>query len=91
MESKDFLQANKLTESLANRRVDENGELFQFNKIHEMVYEKGFTGFLFRYNSSEERVRKVDLTKRNVPVNSLLSLEPAYPYGVRINWLKYKD
>ena len=56
-----------------------------------MVYEKGFTGFSFRYNFSEERVRKVDLTKRNVPVNSLQSLEPAYPNGVRINWLKYKD
>ena len=34
----------------------------------------------------EERVRKVDLTERNVPVNSLQSLEPAYPNGVRINW-----
>ena len=40
---------------------------------------------------SEEKVRKVDLTKRNIPVNSRQSLKPAYPNGVRINWLKYKD
>ena len=33
----------------------------------------------------------VDLTKRNVLVNSLQSLKPAYPNGIRINWYKYKD
>ena len=56
-----------------------------------MVYEKEFTGFSFRYNFSEKGVRMVDLTKRNVLVNSLQSLEPAYPNGIRINWYKYKD
>ena len=71
--------------------MDEDGEVFSFNKIHEMVYEEGLTGFLFRYNFSEERVRKVDLTKRNLAINSLRSMELAYPNGVRINWLKYKD
>ena len=91
MESKDFFQAKKLTESLANRRVDEDGEVFSSNKIHEMVYEEGLTGFLFRYNFSEERVRKVDLTKRNLAINSLRSMALANPNGVRINWLKYKD
>ena len=33
----------------------------------------------------------VDLTKRNIPVNSSQSLEPAYPNEIRINWWKYKD
>ena len=74
-----------------SRTVDGDGELFHFNKIREMVYEKEFTGFSFRKNFSEEGARIADLTKRNVPVNSLQSLEPAYPNGIRRNWFKYID
>jgi len=93
MEKEDMLDISKLAGNYSKPKKDSRDQPVKLLQMHEMIYERGFSGYHYRHSFFDSEVTTVEIQdSRQCSSNcTITSLPVAYPDVVPISHKKYQD
>jgi len=87
MEKEDMVDISKLTENYSKPKKDSREQPVKLLLKHEMIYERGFSGYHYRHSFFDSEATTVEIQgSRQASSNSTItSLPVAYPDGAPIS------
>jgi len=93
MEKEDILDISKLTGNYSKPKKDSRDQTVKLLQMHEMIYERVFSGYHYRRSFFDSEVTTVEIqdSRQRSSNCTITSLPMVYPDGVPITHKKYQD